>query len=508
MHFRALFCKFILFRAVFCTLVLAGLLVIGVGSVVADPPAESAKSAGEGRSFRRIDPPIEASLAEASNLTVDGEAVFMTWIESEVLRKSPEIGHFAQKNASFGKNTRKHAQTHLFRLRFAQWDTKNGWSDAKTIEQSTQIVSNWADFPSLAVLKGGTMLCAFPEKSGGSVPYAYDVVVKASYDNGKTWTRVGRPHGDLTATEHGFCSIVPTDEGEGIGGAFLFWLDGRAMAPVAAGGRGDDGAMSLRSAWYHDGRIDYQEILDRQTCECCTTDAVMGTDGPIVVYRDRDRDRDEVRDISIVRFEDGKWTEPATVFADRWVIPGCPVNGPAVDAVGSEVAVAWFTAANDVSAIKVAFSHDGGRSFDEPIVIDQGEGKLGPIGRVDVVLDPQAGAAGGERVDALVSWVDVAEAGDEKAIAGGGKTTGGGDYDSGGAVIRVGRVRGRGLDGVGSMVVGEPRVVAVTSPARSSGFPVMVRVGGEGGGSIVLSWTDVSGGGESRRTRAAVLNGT
>jgi len=495
MHFRALFCSFVSFRVVFCALILLLPLPVGVELVVADPPTETAKTGVDGRSLRRIDPPIEANFAEASNLTVRGEVVYLTWIESKTLDKSTGIGDSAHANARFSRKSQERAPARLFRLRFAKWRAKDGWSRARTIEQSTQIVSNWADFPSMAVLENGTMLCAFPERSGGAVPFAYDVVVKASYDNGETWTRIGRPHGDLTATEHGFCSIVPASEGEGIDRALLFWLDGRAMAPIDAGGRGEDGEMSIRSAWYRDERIDSQKVLDRRTCECCTTDAVMGKDGPIVVYRDRDYD--EVRDISIVRFEGGKWTKPSLVHADGWMMPGCPVNGPAVDAVGSEVAVAWFTAANDESAIKVAFSHDGGRHFDDPIVVDRGAGRLGPIGRVDVVLVPAANLKSHGEMDAIISWVDVAE--EEEPIAQ--VMNENEDWDAGGAVIRVCRVRS--TDG---SIVGEQRVVAVTSPARSSGFPVMVRVGG---GSIFFSWTDVGGGGshESAVIRAAVLDG-
>jgi len=444
-------------------------LVVGVDGAVADPPSDSELSV-----FTRIDPPVGVVNAEGSSLVSDGESVYMVWVESEPLRALVGVGESAHDNPRFKKKGQKRGGTVVHQILFAKWNSVSGWSEARTVEQSTQVVANWADFPSLAILKGGTILVSFPERSGGSVPYAYDVVIKASYDDGESWVRIGRPHGDLTATEHGFCSIVPAERE---GGAFLFWLDGRAMAPVGEGGHGDDGEMSLRSAWFHDGRIDHEKVLDRRTCECCTTDGVMAKDGSLVVYRNRDGD--EVRDISIVRFAGGKWSEPVVVHHDGWVIPGCPVNGPAVDASGNTVVVAWYTIVDGENVINISFSRDGGRHFDEPITVDRGVGKLAPLGRVDVILDPDSDTG-----DAIVSWLDT-----DDGVGGAGVD----DYDGGGAVIRVCRVRGS--DGL----VGEAKVVSVTSPARSSGFPMMVGVNG----SLVMSWTEV--GKELTTIRAAVV---
>src|SRR5690606_29778853 len=82
------------------------------------------------------------------------------------------------------------------------------------------------------------------------------------------------------------------------------------------------------------------------------------------------------------------------VHADNWEISGCPVNGPALAADGHQVAIAWFTAANDSARVKVAFSGDAGASFGDPIVADDGA----PAGRVDVAL-----LQGG---DALVTWIE------------------------------------------------------------------------------------------------------
>ena len=107
-----------------------------------------------------------------------------------------------------------------------------------------------------------------------------------------------------------------------------------------------------------------------------------------------------MRDVSIVRRHGAGWTEAATAAADGWTIAGCPVNGPAIDAAGDTVALAWFTGEDDAPRVQLAFSADGGATFDPPVTIDSDA----PPGRVDVVLDAGGGA--------VVSW--LALAGDAK----------------------------------------------------------------------------------------------
>src|SRR3546814_8407524 len=82
--------------------------------------------------------------------------------------------------------------------------------------------------------------------------------------------------------------------------------------------------------------------------------------------------------------EDGAWRTLPAVHADNWKIAGCPVNGPAIAAVGNDAIVAWYSAANDVPKLQVARSTDAGDSFAAPVVVDEGEAVQG---RPDVALD-------------------------------------------------------------------------------------------------------------------------
>jgi hypothetical protein len=143
---------------------------------------------------------------------------------------------------------------------------------------------------------------------------------------------------------------------------------------------------------------------------------------------------------------------------DGWQINGCPVNGPAIAAAGSNVSVVWFTAAGGTPRVKVAFSEDAGASFGAPSVVDDGR----PLGRVDIVaLDDGA---------ALVTWLE----GTDK-----------------GTVMLARRVAPDG--GRGAALT-----VADSSAARSSGFPRIVRSGNE----VTMAWRDAA---DPPRVRTAAM---
>ncbi len=323
-----------------------------------------------------------------------------------------------------------------------------GWSPPMNIAEGPGWFVNWADFPSLIALPDGSLAAHWLVKSGSGT-YAYDVNVTRSSDGGKTWSEPLVPHRDGTQTEHGFVSLFAAPDSllEAV------WLDGRETRPAAGEHEHGSGAMTLRYAVIGpDGALGKEALLDARVCDCCQTSAARTDEGPVVVYRDRS-DR-EVRDVSIVRLRDGRWTEPQPVSSDNWEMHGCPVNGPAVAASGNRVAVAWFTAANDVPRVKLAFSTDAGASFGTPVIIDDGN----PLGRLEVLL-----LDGGS---ALVSWLESAPEG---------------------SALRVRRVS-----------AGGQRDAAVTVlPAGtpiSNGFPQMLRAGEQ----LVFAWA-------AERVRTAVM---
>jgi len=400
-----------------------------VGSVAVLLVAACAGETGTDRGVgvEVVDPPAGVG-AMAPGLVGDGEGALLSWLEPV------GAGH---------------------RLRVARFDGE-GWGDARTVREGEGFFANWADTPSVVVEADGRWLAHWLERLGDGA-YAYGVWVAWSEDAGGSWAEPVWLHDDVSATEHGFVSLVP-----GAGGTLAVWLDGRAMA----GG----GAMSLRAAAAGEAPT-AGEVLDARVCECCATAAVATPEGVVVAYRDRSED--EVRDISLVRGGARGWGEPYALAADGWRIPGCPVNGPALAADGRRVAAAWFTAAGGGPRVRAALSEDGGASFGPPVEV----AAEGTVGRVGVALEPEGSA--------VVSWIGAFD-GD-----GGERSDGAGEESTPHGAVWLRRVSSDGA-------AGEPLPVAATSTARASGFPRLLVRGDE----VWLAWVET---GEPARLRFARL---
>ena len=313
---------------------------------------------------------------------------------------------------------------------------ENKWSEPVEISSGNNWFVNWADYPVIASDGDKNFLAHFLEKSD-TAKFTYDVKFTASADDGKSWSNSFVLHDDGKKAEHGFVSIIPYNDG-----FFACWLDGRKTAmETDTAHHGHHGEMTVRAAMLDkNGKKINEWELDGKVCDCCQTTAAITDNGPVVVYRDRSDD--EVRDMSIVRFVNGTWTAPQTIYADNWQIKACPVNGPRADAIKNNLVIAWFSMTDKKSEVKIIFSNDGGATFDKPIRIDEGKS----IGRVDVImLDANT---------AMVSWME-------------------------GPDIKAVKVHADGTK--------EPSImIASSSEKRSSGFPQMTKSGNK----IYFAWTD------------------
>jgi hypothetical protein len=275
------------------------------------------------------------------------------------------------------------------RLRYAL-DAGSGFGTTRTAAEGARWFVNWADVPAMSALPDGRM-AAFVLRKSADAPYAYDLLLTGS-DDGETWSTPAPVHDDGTPTEHGFASLWPWSADQ----FAIAWLDGRHTSSGGHDGHtghgAGAGAMALRAAVFDSDGKQAEWELDARVCDCCQTDVATTSQGPVLVYRDRGQD--EIRDIEIVRWRDGAWTSPRLVHADRWHMPACPVNGPAVAARDDDVYVAWYTVVGDEPRVRIAHSRDDGAHFSAPIELSRGEAAMG---RVDVAVDDAAVA---------VIWLD------------------------------------------------------------------------------------------------------
>ena len=264
------------------------------------------------------------------------------------------------------------------------------WSVPEIISSGSDWFVNWADFPNLAV-NNGVVLATFLQKSARGT-YDYDIKYSLRNATNGQWSIPKKLHNDTVAAEHGFVSLIAYQDG-----FFASWLDGRNTKTNESKTQGHEqhmGAMTLRAAQIgSDGSVSKRVLLDKRVCDCCNTAVVHTSKGVAVIYRDRSDSKAETRDIYSTVYQDSLWSYPAPIHRDRWMINGCPVNGPAIASQKAVTAAAWFTAAQEDPRVMVAFSQDGGLHFDLPIRMDAGNA----VGRVGVAMKDEQ--------TALVSWV-------------------------------------------------------------------------------------------------------
>jgi hypothetical protein len=325
----------------------------------------------------------------------------------------------------------------LSTLKFSKLDT-NKWSEPRTIASGDNWFVNWADHPTLTALKDGTLLAHYlVNNTGAAAKYGYHLRMSRSTDSGKTWKEIYHAK-EADADYSGFVSLLP----EGAGFSAIYLSPGPA-APAGDAGYEGGHLKGLSVAHFGPNAILTSDtVIDPDTCSCCTTSVVQTSDGPIAAYRDH---QGEIRDISVVRFRGGKWSEPTTVNADGWKINACPTNGPVLAASGRRVAIAWFTAANDAPHVRLAFSEDAGVSFKATSAVDGGN----PVGWPAIVMLDDGSA--------VVSWLE---------------NTGGGNGQ-----VRIRRVWPSGKIGAAVSVAAGPA-------GRATGVPQMVK----NGNSLIVAW--------------------
>ncbi len=274
---------------------------------------------------------------------------------------------------------------------------ENGdWTEPIEVNSGDDWFISIADFPIIAENNGNILINYL--QNPVNARNNYDVKINLFSTETQSWKKDILLHHDGTASEHGFISAVPYGESS----FYVIWLDGRNTVAKAGSHHTSGGPpMSLRGRIVHaDGTMEPSVELDDRVCDCCQTAMVSIDDAPVLVYRDRTDA--EVRDISRIGLYDDSFSPPMTVYNDNWKISGCPVSGPAIASYKNNVAVAWFTAVNNLPKVQLAFSKDKGKTFGMPIQVNNND----TTGGVDVVMISED--------TAVVSWIE--NSGDETLI--------------------------------------------------------------------------------------------
>ncbi len=252
------------------------------------------------------------------------------------------------------------------------------WSQPHTIAANRHFFRHPAEVPAVYATAGGHWLAHWVELPDPSNDAEY-VYVSSSAD-GVKWSPPVQAHRDRSPVQHGLVSMLP----DANGGASLFFLESL---------KGEDGPTFLmRSVVDGSGKLVNEERLDADVCSCCPTAVAKTAKGLVVAYRDHTPK--DIRDIAVLRLENGKWSTSKTINADNWQIDACPINAAAVAAQGEHVAVSWYTAAQNSPRVKVVFSSDSGATFSKPVTVSTGQ----TYGYTSIAIDGDG--------NATVSWLE------------------------------------------------------------------------------------------------------
>jgi hypothetical protein len=306
------------------------------------------------------------------------------------------------------------------------------WSQPRTIAAHREFFRHPAELPGMVQLADGTFLAHWVEMPEGADDAEF-LHVTASKD-GATWSKPIMAHKDKSMVQHGLASMTPSGDHE----ASVMWLEAL---------KGEDGPVSLkRTVINNQAAVVKEETLDTDVCACCPTAIVNTAKGLLVAYRDHTKE--DIRDISVIRFEGGKWSDSKNVNPDKWKLNACPTNAAAAAAKGNQVAISWYTGAQENPRVEAVFSSDGGATFGRPVLVSTGHA----FGYTSLALDDHGGA--------IVSWLEQ-----------GGSDT---------------RILARSIAANGAL--GAVTRVA-EGPRKTLGYPKMLRAGGE----TWVAWAGSSG---------------
>lgn len=286
---------------------------------------------GQSAKFEPLTSPAGASSSQANwGRTAQGDPI-LSWIET----------------SKQGSDSLRYAVLH-----------GGQWSQTHTVAFGRHFFRQVAEIPGVVALTDGTLVAEWIEgSSNGGDSDAEFVYIAASHD-GVNWSKPVMANRDKTQSQHGLASIVASGPHE----ASLIWL--QAL-------KGDDGPASLmRTVVDANGSAVREESINADVCQCCPTSVIQTQQGVLIAYRAHTPQ--DIRDITVVRYEKGQWQPNKTVFNDGWKIDACPTNAASASGSGNHVAVAWYTAAGQNPRAEFAASSDSGITFGKPVTVSTG----------------------------------------------------------------------------------------------------------------------------------------
>jgi hypothetical protein len=239
------------------------------------------------------------------------------------------------------------------------------------------------DPPTIKIGNDGAIYVGWNASEEGPMG-ASNLELSISHDGGKSFVPPVKVNDDTVPASHGMHGLDVDNDGR----VYVVWLDERYLA-----GReqmhhdemkGSEPNAELYFAESSDGGKTFSpnRKIAGDVCPCCKASiAAPGEDGNMYVAW-RQVLPGSFRHIGIASSKDKgeTFSTPVMVSDDRWKINACPVSGPSLFAKGDELEIAWYSGGDaGPHGFYWSHTHDGGKTFSEPMLVSEGSSGGTPV---------------------------------------------------------------------------------------------------------------------------------
>ena len=296
------------------------------------------------------------------------------------------------------------------------------FSEQNKLNQQAQKIGTDGDArPKIAIAKNGNIYVTWTQAL--PTPYSGYIWFSRSIDGGKTFSQPMIVHQDRAEITHRFDALAVSSSGR----IYVAWVDKRDLIAAKKSQKLYDGAAIYYAVSDDSGAsFSPEHKVADSSCECCRIAMIANEQGEAVMMWRHLFDAG-VRDHAIAKVNPSEANSKIhRASFGNWKIDACPHHGPAIakggdwgyhmawfdggdkaglfyarmdgeawvsspakrfgDANsqaghpalisdGEQVWLAWKEMTDTTSLVKLVKSNDGGRSWDEPVVISQTKGK-------------------------------------------------------------------------------------------------------------------------------------
>jgi hypothetical protein len=246
-------------------------------------------------------------------------------------------------------------------VRFAPYD--NGtWQPTRSV---AKVNTKLAASPIVFGMSDGSLSAAWMQSvKNDKDRYAADIYWVRSTDAGQTWSVPIKPYSEKAHIYDAQMSFARMPDNK----LAFVWTDSRAVNHDEKEGSPNSSSryQIMAAVLGKDGHIGNELTLDNDVCSCCRVYTAADGDTLMTVYRDHLKG--EIRDISVVSWQEGSVDQQFSVHNDHWVINGCPSNGPSVDLSKGYGVIAWFNVGDGKGKFWLGFTAEG--AIKSSVIVD------------------------------------------------------------------------------------------------------------------------------------------